>query len=213
MEVTCKIVVQVTITRVLYWIIICIEWLFTPIHLIWHVNIFKIIKSQRLNIVVKLVWDYNLTKQMAHDLVLNNGNSVDGKAWLIIICNGFEKLSHVRLDLFGNTNTQYKMNKIISRCSVNDILIVQVYGGDDGCSWTINTLIDKCRMYCNNLGKFIIICIIPYGNGNDLSRGIYLLQRYKFLVKNNKFIVDIPDTWKIEFKLAYFTNAIEYINE
>ena len=82
---------------------------------------YKTIKSQRSNIVVKLAYDYNPTKQIAHDLVLDNGNSVDGKAWLIIVCNGFEKLKRVPLaiiyDLFGNTNSQNKMNKIISKLS------------------------------------------------------------------------------------------------
>ena len=169
MELASMIVIQLMISGVSCWIIICIQWLFA-MHLIsmWHMNIFKIIKSQGSNIVAKLISDYNITKQMAHDLVLNNGNSVDGKAWLIVVWNGFEKLTIY--DLFDNTNSQNKMNKMICKCSINDNLIVEVHGGDDGCLWIINTLIDKCRMYCNNLGKFIIICIIPYGTGNELSR-------------------------------------------
>ena len=86
------------------------------------------------------------------------------------------------------------------KCIINDALIVEVYGGDDGCSWTINTLIDKSRMYCNNLGQCIIICIIPYGTGDDLSRvlgwGVTQISYYKdvyFCSKNNNVIVDIPD--------------------
>ena len=158
-ELESMIVIQLMISGVSCCIIICMEWLFAPMDLIlmWQMNIFKIIKSQRSNIIVKLVYDYNQTKQMPHDLVLNNGNSVDGKAWLIIVWNGFEKLTRVPTatiyDLFDNTNLQNKMNKIICKCSINDNLIVEVHAGDDGCSWIINILIDKCRMCCNNLGK------------------------------------------------------------
>ena len=180
MELTSVMVVQLTIGGVSYWIIICIEWLFAPMDLIWCMMIL----TKILHIAAKLLWNYNPTKQVAHDFVLYNinGNSVNDKAWfiiiIIIVCNGFKKLPHVTSvdikDLFGNANTQNKMNKIIFRCSVNDNLIVAVYGGDDECSWGINTLINKYKIYYNNLDKFITIYMTPYGADNNLLRGIRL---------------------------------------
>ena len=175
MEFASVMVVQWTI-GVSYPIIICIGWLFAIKHLICDMDtLTKIIKSQPSNIVIKLPYDYipNQSKQMAYHFILYNGNLVNGKAWLIIVCNGFKKLSHVTLvdmhDLFGNANTQNKINKIISKYIVNDNLVVEVYGGDAGCSWGIYTLINKCRMYCSNLGIFLTICIISCGIGDDLS--------------------------------------------
>ena len=112
-------------------------------------------------------------------------------------------------DSFNDEKTQIKMSKIISKCSINDNLVVAICGGDGGCSWAINCLIGKCRMHCNDLCNTMWYW-------NDLSRvsgwGATQISNRKqafSYYKDIHFCSKITkrywmlDKWKVEFEFLH----------